>query len=182
MGNAAMVCAGRGDRDAVTVLRADGKVLSFYSRVAVVDLILDHPNHFVCRLLMPKQQAKILPMHTVLEPGEVYLLLPIPCNSHGGGDSEVEERAEDYSDSSSLLHREPPRQAVQGTVSMKFVISTEQFTKIMSGSIKEGRLKKSKGQGTAKKRNRSRSKEASMKGPHTHWRPALSSIQEVAAN
>lgn len=182
MGNAVMVCGGRGYRDAVTVLQADGNVLSLYSRVRVVDLILDYPNHFVCHssLLVMMQHGKILPMHTLLEPGEVYFLLPKPGHGHGGADDQSDERSENCSDTSSLLQIEPPRRAVQRTGSMKFVISTEQFSKIMSGSIKEGRIKNGSHETSTKRRRASR--ETRFKKAPMPWRPALSSIQEVAAN
>lgn len=189
MGNAAMVCGGRSERAAVTVLQADGNVLSFYSsRVRVVDLILDYPNHFVCHSssLVLLQRGKILPLHTLLVPGEVYFLLPMP-----NGPSHGETEAEDESDTSSLLHIEPPRRAVHRTGTTKFVISTEQFSKIMAGSIKEGRGSHRGGgamTSSTVKRKRSTSSRGSKQVPKTNssaqtpWRPALSSIEEVTAN
>ncbi|KAG0624508.1 hypothetical protein M758_3G253000 [Ceratodon purpureus] len=177
MGNAAMVCGGRGERAAVTVLQADGNVLSLYSRVRVVDLILDYPNHFVCHSssLVLLQHGKILPLHTLLVPGEVYFLLPMPGVDHSHED-------EEESDMSSLLRIEPPRRAVHRTGSMKFVISTEQFSKIMAGSIKEGRHSGSSGvhQSSSVRKRAVRSNKV-QKTPQP-WRPALSSIEEVAAN
>ena len=166
MGNGAL-CAGRGDRDAVTVLQANGNVLSYYNRVRVVDLILDFPNHFVCHSssLVLMQQGRILPLHTILVPGEVYFLLPIPGR-------EAKPNGDD-SDTSSLLHIEPPRRAVNRTGSMKFVISTEQFSKILSGSIKEG---------STVSRRRTHRRTSARRKPATGWRPALSSIEEVTAN
>jgi hypothetical protein len=176
MGNAAMVCGGRGERDAVTVLQADGNVLSLYSRVRVVDLILDYPNHFVCHSssLVLLQHGKILPLHTLLVPGEVYFLLPMPGADHSHEDDEEE------ADTSSLLHIEPPRRAVHRTGSMKFVISTEQFSKIMAGSIKEGRRGGHLHQSSSKRKRAVRASKV-QKSPQP-WRPALSSIEEVAAN
>lgn len=194
MGNAALVCGGRSGLEArspVTVLQADGNVLTLFgTRVRVVDLILDYPNHFVCHSssIILLQQGKILPLHTLLVPGEVYFLLPMPLRPDHDNES----------DTSSLLHIEPPRRAVQRTGSTKFVISTEQFAKIMARTaVKEGRAgghgvslstvkrKRQSARGskaTAKSSSSSSSSSSSNHAPMAPWRPALSSIEEVAAN
>lgn len=177
-----MVCGGRGERDAVTVLQADGNVLQLYSRVRVVDLILDYPNHFVCHSssLVLLQHGKILPLHTLLVPGEVYFLLPMPGADHSHDDQDAAD-----SDTSSLLHIDPPRKGVHRNGTLKFVISTEQFSRIMAGSIKEGPRHSTAPPGlhqSSSKRKRAVRASKVQKTTGQPWRPALSSIEEVAAN
>lgn len=186
MGNAAM-CGGRPGPEArspVTVLQSDGNVLTLSSsRVRVVDLILDYPNHFVCHSssIILLQHGKILPLHTLLVPGEVYFLLPMPHRPDQDNES----------DTSSLLHIEPPRKAVHRTGSTKFVISTEQFAKIMARTaVKEGRSGSGVVTGSTVKRKRqargskamAKSSSSTGNAPMAPWRPGLSSIEEVAAN
>lgn len=178
MGNAAL-CAGRASHAAaVTVLKADGNVLTFENTVRVADLILEFPNHFMCHSssLLLLQQLKILPRGTTLIPGEVYLLVPIP-----GQESENNRPAvEEDSDTESLLYIEPPQRNIQRTshTSMKFVISPEHFSRIMSGSVlKEGRSKL--------KRQLSKKLLLQPKKPspasNISWQPRLPSIGEVEA-
>ncbi|KAG0555930.1 hypothetical protein KC19_11G013900 [Ceratodon purpureus] len=176
MGNAAL-CAGRASHaDAVTVLKADGNVLTFESTVRVADLILEFPNHFMCHSssLLLLQQVKILPLGTTLIPGEVYFLVPIPgqeIQDHGPG---VDEDC----DTDSLLHIDAPQKNIHGPGRMKFVISPEHFAKIMSGSVlKEGRSKL--------KRQLSKKLQLQPKKPspssNVSWQPRLPSIGEVEA-
>ena len=176
MGNAAL-CAGRASHAAaVTVLKADGNVLTFENTVRVADIILEFPNHFMCHSssLLLLQQVKILPRGATLIPGEVYFLVPIP-----GQESENNRSAVEESDTESLLYIEPPQRNIQRTSgSMKFVISPEHFSRIMSGSVlKEGRSKL--------KRQLSKKLLIQPKKPspasNISWQPRLPSIGEVEA-
>lgn len=177
MGNTALCAGGASRADAVTVLKADGSVLTLENTVRVADLILEFPNHFLCHssTLLLLQQVKILPLGTTLIPGEVYFLVPIPGREIKNDGAAVEED----SDTNSLLHIDPPQRTIQSTPgSMKFVISPEHFSRIMSGSVlKEGRSKLKR---KLSKRLLLQSKKPSP-ASDLLWQPRVPSIGEVEA-
>jgi len=132
MGNASF-CGAKGDEPFVTVLRGNGAVLTFFSPMRVADLLQEYSGHFVCHSssLLLMHEVKLLPPHTILTPWETYFLLPFPasrksnCDDLGSASSSSPCRADD------------PQQQLQGTGTMKFVISNELFAKILTGSIAE---------------------------------------------
>ncbi|CAK9225051.1 unnamed protein product [Sphagnum jensenii] len=132
MGNAS-ICGAKGDEPFVTVLRGNGAVLTFFSPMRVADLLQEYSGHFVCHSssLLLMHEVKLLPPHTILTPWETYFLLPFPasrksnCDDLGSASSSSPCRADD------------PQQQLQGTETMKFVISNELFAKILTGSIAE---------------------------------------------
>ncbi|CAM6014016.1 unnamed protein product [Sphagnum balticum] len=134
MGNVAL-CGAKEDGEFVTVLRGNGSVLTFYNPMIVADLLHEYPGHFVCHSssLLLLHEGKILPPQTILTPGETYFLLPFPRKEFNS--------SEDQGQADSLQQQQEQQQW-SGT--MRFTISNELFAKILSGSMREENLSKSR--------------------------------------
>ncbi|KAH8949947.1 hypothetical protein BDL97_10G059000 [Sphagnum fallax] len=156
MGNAA-ICRGKGDIvEFTTVLRGNGTVLTFYSPMRVADLLQEYPGHFVCHSssLLLTHEGKILAADMILTPGETYFLLPLPRNrtSDAGtiGDkddlqatiSTCFSQRGDKGTVSNTPQQQQQQQGCSGT--MKFAVSNEMFSSILSGSMREENLSKSR--------------------------------------
>ncbi len=138
MGNVAL-CGAKEDGEFVTVLRGNGSVLTFYNPMLVADLLHEYPGHFVCHSssLLLLHEGKILPPQTILTPGETYFLLPFPRKE---SNSSEDPHAPCRGQADSLQQQE--QQQWSGT--MRFTISNELFAKILSGSMREENLSKSR--------------------------------------
>lgn len=138
MGNVAL-CGAKEDGEFVTVLRGNGSVLTFYNPMLIADLLQEYPGHFVCHSssLLLSHEGKILPPQTILTPGETYFLLPFPRKeSNSSEDPHAPRRGQ----ADSLRQQE--QQQWSGT--MRFTISNDLFAKILSGSMREENVSKSR--------------------------------------
>jgi hypothetical protein len=138
MGNVAL-CGAKEDGEFVTVLRGNGSVLTFYNPMLVADLLHEYPGHFICHSssLLLSHEGKILPPQTILTPGETYFLLPFPRKEFN---SSEDPHAPCRGQADSLQQQE--QQQWSGT--MRFSISNELFAKILSGSMREENVSKSR--------------------------------------
>jgi hypothetical protein len=156
MGNAA-ICRGKGDMvEFTTVLRGNGTVLTFYSPMRVADLLQEYPGHFVCHSssLLLTHEGKILATDMILTPGETYFLLPLPRNKTSDAGTTDDKGDLQAAISTSFSKRgdkgtvsNTPQQQQQqggGSGTMKFAVSNEMFSSILSGSMREENLSKSR--------------------------------------
>jgi hypothetical protein len=156
MGNAA-ICRGKGDMvEFTTVLRGNGTVLTFYSPMRVADLLQEYPGHFVCHSssLLLTHEGKILAADMILTPGETYFLLPLPRSKTPDAGTTGDKDDLQAAISSSFSQRgdkgtvsKTPQQQEEeegGSGTMKFAVSNEMFSSILSGSMREENLSKSR--------------------------------------
>ncbi|CAM6018058.1 unnamed protein product [Sphagnum balticum] len=156
MGNAA-IRRRKGDMvEFTTVLRGNGTVLTFYSPMRVADLLQEYPGHFVCHCssLLLTHEGKILVPDMILTPGETYFLLPLPRNktSDAGtpgdkGKAAISTSFSQRGDEGTVSNTPQQQQQQQqqgGSGTMKFAVSNEMFSSILSGSMREENLSKSR--------------------------------------
>jgi hypothetical protein len=107
--------------------------------MVVADLLHEYPAHFVCHSssLLLFHEGKILPPQTILTPGETYFLLPFPRKeSNSSEDPQAPRRRQ-----ADPLQQQ---QQQQWSGTMRFTISNELFAKILSGSMREENVSKSR--------------------------------------
>ncbi|KAJ7530919.1 hypothetical protein O6H91_14G024700 [Diphasiastrum complanatum] len=176
MGNTAtIICGVRPEKELITVLQANGKVLEFSQKVRAAELIVGHPHHFLCNAsaILSGERGKMLPPRAVLQRGKIYLLLPLPGARHSStkGSSSSSE-GDELQQANTMCDN--ARSAVARRTT-KFVISKQYLDKILLHN--DGKVKElNRGPAAAPKQTITVKRRSTMS-----WAPALESIPEVAA-
>ncbi|EFJ30400.1 hypothetical protein SELMODRAFT_440323 [Selaginella moellendorffii] len=163
----------------IIILQAKGDVMKLESRGAKIkagDVMLQHPHHFLClaSTILVRRKSKMIPAKATLQPGKIYLLLPLPDPEGQEHDQEEREGHEP------LL---PTSNKAEGTT--KFIISKHYLDKILSESKQQGsssRRSSIRRSAPIPQRRSSSSKrrscESSVQRRSIVWSPALDSIPE----
>ncbi|GLJ50424.1 hypothetical protein SUGI_1074590 [Cryptomeria japonica] len=93
---------GKEKRRRVKIMTANGEVIKVWSRLSVKEILADHPDHE----MFEADQSSRLSIHsrplsptTLLRPGRLYFLIPLPIQSTPSSTSSQARRPEIYSES-----------------------------------------------------------------------------------